>query len=86
MMYWHMDDDQREKFTNQGKPIGLDPELTTNLPAKLKTFFRDKYGPAFISRSIAGISSYRDKLTDQERKNLWYWWQGNVGPSTSHKS
>ncbi|ESZ94054.1 hypothetical protein SBOR_5580 [Sclerotinia borealis F-4128] len=86
MMYYHMDEDQRDKILNEVKPSvpdELPSELADNLPDKLKTFFKDKYGPAFISRYVGRTQKYMSSFTDQEMKNLWYWWQGNGTNSLS---
>ncbi|KAI1817992.1 hypothetical protein GGS20DRAFT_574537 [Poronia punctata] len=77
MMYYHMDDEDRKKFTNRSKPDNLPSVLADNLPAKLKTFFHDKYAPAFLCRSIYSFDKYTSKFTPKERKKLWYWWEGN---------
>lgn len=86
MMYYHMDDTQREKILQVAKPNvpdELPAALAGNLPAKLKTFFKEKYGPAFICRYVGRTQKYMKDFTDQEMKNLWYWWQGNGKNSLS---
>lgn len=77
-MYWHMDPEQLRQFTTASRPTDLPPQLTTQLPHRLRDFFRDKYGPAFIARSIAQFPDYRDRLTERERRKITYWWEGNV--------
>ncbi|KAJ8061184.1 hypothetical protein OCU04_010257 [Sclerotinia nivalis] len=80
MMYYHMDDTQREKILQVPKPIVPDVlpmALADNLPAKLKTFFKNKYGPAFICRYVSQTQKYMNSFTDKDMKKLWYWWQGN---------
>ncbi|KAB8291299.1 hypothetical protein EYC80_009985 [Monilinia laxa] len=86
MMYYHMDDTQREKILQVPKPNvpdELPAALADNLPAKLKTFFKEKYGPAFICRYVGRTQKYMKNFTDKEMKNLWYWWQGNGKNSLS---
>lgn len=80
MMYYHMDENQREKILQIPKPTvpdELPAALADNLPDNLKTFFEDKYGPAFICRYVGRTQKYMKSFTDQEMKKLWYWWQGN---------
>ncbi|KAI9644845.1 hypothetical protein NHQ30_006872 [Ciborinia camelliae] len=86
MMYCHMDDTQREKILQVVKPSvpdDLPANLADNLPSNLKTFFKEKYGPAFICRYVGRTQKYMSSFTDQEMKNLWYWWQGNGKNSLS---
>ncbi|KAL9098010.1 MAG: hypothetical protein Q9163_006241, partial [Psora crenata] len=73
MMYWHMDDDQRERFTTQSKPTDLPPQLTTGLPTNLHRFFKETYAPAFIARSISQVSGHENKMTERERRKITYW-------------
>jgi hypothetical protein len=77
MMYYHMNQDDREEFTSRAKPTNLPSSLADNLPAELKKFFHDKYAPAFLCRSISSFDKYRSKFTVKEQKDLWYWWEGN---------
>ncbi|KAI1298340.1 hypothetical protein F5Y03DRAFT_409408, partial [Xylaria venustula] len=77
MMYYHMDQDDRKKFTKRSKPTDLPSALADSLPAHLKAFFHDKYAPAFLCRSIESFDKYTSKFTSKERKRLWYWWEGN---------
>lgn len=76
MMYYHMDQRHREQFTTQTRPE-LPSELADSLPSKLKSFFKDKYAPAFLCRSIESFPKYATKFTKKERAKLWYWWEGN---------
>ncbi|KAH0598391.1 hypothetical protein MHUMG1_03689 [Metarhizium humberi] len=74
------DENQREKILQIPKPTvpdELPAALADNLPDNLKTFFKDKYGPAFICRYVGRTQKYMKSFTDQEMKKLWYWWQGN---------
>lgn len=85
-MYYHMDDTHREKILQVPKPTvpqELPSALADNLPSKLKTFFKERYGPAFICRYVGRTQKYMKSFTDQEMKNLWYWWQGNGKTSLS---
>ncbi|KAI0549850.1 hypothetical protein F4679DRAFT_228149 [Xylaria curta] len=86
MMYYHMDDTQREKILQVPKPNQneLPASLGENLPANLKTFFKEKYGPAFICRYVGRTQKYMKSFSDQEMKDLWYWWQGNGENTLSH--
>ncbi|KAI1757865.1 hypothetical protein F4782DRAFT_475448 [Xylaria castorea] len=86
MMYYHMDDTQREKILQVPKPNenDLPASLADNLPSQLKTFFKEKYGPAFICRYVGRTQKYMKSFTDQEMKDLWYWWQGNGENTLSH--
>ncbi|PGH13744.1 hypothetical protein AJ79_03443 [Helicocarpus griseus UAMH5409] len=80
MMYYHMDTDQREKILREPKPLvpeDLPTSLADNLPSKLKSFFKEKYAPAFICRYVGRTQKYATSFTDQGFKNLWYWWEGN---------
>ncbi|CAD6446573.1 7630552f-96ab-41cf-8523-f973691513a3 [Sclerotinia trifoliorum] len=80
MMYYHMDEDQRKDILKVPKPSvpkELPLALADNLPAELKTFFKDKYGPAFICRYVGRTQKYMSSFTDKDMKKLWYWWQGN---------
>ncbi|OJI87346.1 hypothetical protein ASPTUDRAFT_116731 [Aspergillus tubingensis CBS 134.48] len=77
MMFYHMDDDQRKDLTGQSKPTNLDSSLAESLPSDLQRFFREKYAPAFLCQSVMRYEKYEDKFTDQEKKNLRYWWDGN---------
>ncbi|KAH8429650.1 uncharacterized protein LDX57_007322 [Aspergillus melleus] len=87
MVWWHMDASQRQTFTTADKPPDEDlpRELRENLDPKLKEFIRNKYGPAFISRSITQIRQHKDKFTEEERKKVWYWWEGS-GPTCLSRS
>ncbi|GKZ49349.1 hypothetical protein AbraIFM66951_001754 [Aspergillus brasiliensis] len=77
MMFYHMDDDQREKLTGQSKPKDLPLSLAGNLPTDLQKWFREKYAPAFVCQSVMRYEKYEDKFTEQEKKNMRYWWDGN---------
>ncbi|KAI3005469.1 hypothetical protein CBS147345_7540 [Aspergillus niger] len=77
MMFYHMDDDQREDLTGQSKPKDLPLSLGANLPTDLQKFFREKYAPAFLCQSVMRYEKYEDNFTDQEKKNMRYWWDGN---------
>ncbi|PYH30565.1 uncharacterized protein BO87DRAFT_342321 [Aspergillus neoniger CBS 115656] len=77
MMFYHMDDNQREDLTGQAKPTNLDSSLAENLPSDLRKFFREKYAPAFLCQSVMRYDKYEDKFTEQEKKNMRYWWDGN---------
>ncbi|KAI0413214.1 hypothetical protein F5X98DRAFT_296318 [Xylaria grammica] len=80
MMYYHMDSYQRDKILQEHKPaIGKDipSSLADELQGDLKAFLKQKYAPAFICRYVGRTQKYAAKFTDQEMKNLWYWWEGN---------
>ena len=77
MMLYHMNQDDREKFTSSSKPSDLPSQLADGLAGELKTFLRTKYAPAFLCQSFEATDLYRKKFTDKERKKLWYWWHGN---------
>lgn len=80
MMYYHMDDKQREEILKIPKPdvpSALPLALADNLPTNLKTFFKEKYGPAFICRYVGRTQKYMSSFTEKDMKKLWYWWQGN---------
>ncbi|KAI1828148.1 hypothetical protein F4861DRAFT_245595 [Xylaria intraflava] len=86
MMYYHMDSDQRENILREPIPIvgqDLPSSLADDLPENLKTFFKKKYAPAFICRYVARTQKYAPQFTNQEIKNLWYWWEGNGKNSLS---
>lgn len=79
-MYYHMDTDQRENILREPKPNvpeDLPSSLADNLPSDLKTFFKEKYAPAFICRYVGRTQKYAPSFTQQEMKDLWYWWEGN---------
>lgn len=78
MMYYHMDQEQLQRFLTQSRPTNLPPELTTGLSTRLRDFFRLTYAPAFISRSISQMSAYEGRLTRSEQRKITYWWEGNV--------
>lgn len=86
MMFYHMDDDQREDLTGQSKPKDLPLSLGANLPTDLQKFFREKYAPAFLCQSVMRYEKYEDNFTDQEKKNMRYWWDGNVSVKRHSKS
>lgn len=75
-----MDEDQRTTFTTQAKPSDSDLpiELRQNLPQTLKDFISKQYAPAFISRLISRQEKYKDKFTEDEKKKIQYWWEGQV--------
>ncbi len=81
-MTYHMNEDDRVQFLNSALPQNLPIELTTNLPDNLKTFLKDKYGPAYVSMMLSHAkvkdSDWRYPLTDAERDKIWYWWTGSV--------
>ncbi|PWY76258.1 hypothetical protein BO70DRAFT_430745 [Aspergillus heteromorphus CBS 117.55] len=77
MMFYQMDDGNREDFTTQGKPTSLPYSLADGLSQELKDFLHDKYAPAYLCRSVVMTEKYETKFTDKERKKLWYWWEGN---------
>ncbi|KAK5995103.1 hypothetical protein PT974_03497 [Cladobotryum mycophilum] len=77
MMYYHMDQDDRKEFTNQERPTNLPRALANDLPSKFKAFFKDKYAPAFLCRSIESFAKYSAQFTETEKERLWYWWEGN---------
>ncbi|RAL04454.1 uncharacterized protein BO80DRAFT_485021 [Aspergillus ibericus CBS 121593] len=77
MMFYHMDDDQRTDLTGQSKPTDLPLSLGENLPTDLQKFLREKYAPAFLCQSVAHYEQYEQQFTEQEKKNLRYWWDGN---------
>ncbi|KZF22467.1 hypothetical protein L228DRAFT_268931 [Xylona heveae TC161] len=76
MMLFHMNPDDRDQFMDVSKP-DLPSELGSSLPQNLKDFFRNKYGPAFICRSIGRTAKYVSSFTEKEKRQLWYWWEGN---------
>lgn len=78
MMFYHMDDDQREDLTGQAKPEDLPSRLANDLPSDLQKFFQEKYAPAFLCQSVMRYEKYEEKFTEQEKKNMRYWWDGNV--------
>lgn len=86
MMFYHMDDDQREDLTGQAKPTSLNSSLAENLPSDLQKFFREKYAPAFLCQSVMRYEKYEDNFTEQEKKNMRYWWDGNVSIGRHSKS
>ncbi|RAK93737.1 hypothetical protein BO79DRAFT_284299 [Aspergillus costaricaensis CBS 115574] len=71
------DEVAREDLTGQAKPTNLDSSLAENLPSDLRKFFREKYAPAFLCQSVMRYDKYEDKFTEQEKKNMRYWWDGN---------
>lgn len=84
-----MDDIQREKILGQPKPMvpaELPSELAWSLHQDLKTFFKEKYAPAFICRYVGRTPKYMKSFTDKEIKKLWYWWEGNGKNSLSQSS
>jgi hypothetical protein len=76
-MFYHMNQDDREKFTNSSKPTDLPSSLADGLKPELKTFLQTKYAPAYLCQSFEASDQYRSMFTDKERKKLWYWWHGN---------
>ncbi|KAE8380072.1 hypothetical protein BDV26DRAFT_279869 [Aspergillus bertholletiae] len=52
---------------------------------EIDDFFKDKYAPAFICRYVGRTQKYATSFTDQEMRNLWYWWEGN-GPNSLSQS
>ncbi|PWY96530.1 hypothetical protein BO94DRAFT_570823 [Aspergillus sclerotioniger CBS 115572] len=77
MMLYHMNQDDRETFTQLGKPGDLPVELADGLSEDIKTFLRTKYAPAWLCQSFVASDKYASKFTDKEKKKLWYWWHGN---------
>lgn len=77
MMFYQMDDKDREDFTTRGKPTTLPDSLADGLSQELKDFLHSKYAPAYLCRSVVETEKYESKFTDKERKKLWYWWEGN---------
>lgn len=78
MMYYHMDPEHLRMFLTQSRPDNLPRELSTGLSTRLRDFFRLKYAPAFISRSISQTSAYEGRFTRSENRKITYWWEGNV--------
>ncbi|KAJ5546864.1 hypothetical protein N7494_004449 [Penicillium frequentans] len=86
MMLYHMDDTQREKILREPKPLvplELPCALARDLQRNLKTFFKERYAPAFICRYVGRTPKYLKSFTDKEIKNLWYWWEGSGKKSLS---
>ncbi|RAL06089.1 uncharacterized protein BO80DRAFT_469966, partial [Aspergillus ibericus CBS 121593] len=77
MMLYHMNQDDRETFTQLSKPDDLPAELADKLSDDIKTFLRTKYAPAWLCQSFVASDKYAGKFTDKEKKKLWYWWHGN---------
>ncbi|PYH66584.1 uncharacterized protein BO88DRAFT_468977 [Aspergillus vadensis CBS 113365] len=71
------DEVAREDLTGQAKPTNLNSSLAENLPSDLQKFFREKYAPAFLCQSVMRYEKYEDNFTEQEKKNMRYWWDGN---------
>jgi hypothetical protein len=89
MMLYHMNADDRTTFLQIAQPQTLPIDLTSNLPADLKTWIHDKYAPAFVSFMISQTKSknvsWRYPLSQPEMDKVWYWWNGQVsrGPSST---
>ncbi|KAH8429158.1 uncharacterized protein LDX57_006827 [Aspergillus melleus] len=75
-MYYHMSNKQLE-LTGQTRPTNLATSLADSLPDELSSFLREKYASAFLCQVVKRDKTYGKKLTDQEKRNLWYWWNGN---------
>ncbi|KAH9862552.1 hypothetical protein IAQ61_009969 [Plenodomus lingam] len=72
-MFYHMNQDDREKFTNSSKPTDLPSSLADGLKPGLKTFLRTKYAPAYLCQSFEASDDYRGTFTEKEGEKLWYW-------------
>ena len=90
VMQWHMKAEDRKLFFNAvDKPTGLPAELTTSIEGTEEaTWIRDTYANAYICQILThsdGQIGSEYRFTEQEKKNVNYFWNGN-GPNCLAKS
>ena len=98
LMLYYMDPEDREKFTSDAKPDPLDitPNLEASLNSDQIEWIRAVYGKAYVTYSFSRLSKaiengdgtpeghgLRHKLTEAEKKKIWYFWTGSVSSNTS---
>ncbi|RYO86620.1 hypothetical protein DL764_008985 [Monosporascus ibericus] len=86
VMLYHMDDGDREEFTNQAKPTDLPLILTDGLDSVmpgLSNWVKYKYARAYVAFSLsnmtkAGEEALREKyrLSLAQKDKIWYYWSG----------
>ena len=82
---YHMDDDDRQKFTVASKGgENLPEELRGGLDGRLKTWIQTKYNKLYLSFIIS--QGVKNPFSETQKSKLWHWWQGSVSiNSTSAK-
>jgi len=93
LMLYYMDDEDREKFTSDAKPDPLEftPGIDGSLNSNHIEWIRGVYGKAYVTYSFSRLSKVvedgdgtedghglRHKLTEAEKKKIWYFWTGSV--------
>ncbi|KAI8715155.1 hypothetical protein NCS52_01022700 [Fusarium sp. LHS14.1] len=92
LMYYFMEDGDRENFTTQTKPSESEfsPNLLASLSDAHRTWLTHTYCKAFVSFSISRINKavedgdgtdanpgFLFKLTPEQKDKIWYFWSGN---------
>ena len=70
-----MDDDLRENVFGIVKP-SLDGDQAA-VADKYKEFFGGTFANAYTMNGLANSSNFKDKITDEQRNKLLYYWAGN---------
>jgi hypothetical protein len=98
-MLYHIDDDDREKMTDQAKPrVSSDPALPDALPTELadtldqdlKDWLKKTYSVAYICKNLSRQNKRNQEeikavFTDDDMDRLEYYWYGK-GPSCLNRS
>lgn len=84
-MLYHMKESDRLNFLSLPKPSDseLPRALRDQLDSTLRTWIKDKYANAYVCFMLRSIKpstegDWREKLSDEEKEKIWYWWNGAV--------
>lgn len=84
VMYYHMDNDERDMFFKVAKPTDLDKDfadsLDTTCGKDTKEWFKKTYARAYICQVLTQHSIGLDgaqKFTETEKRNIRYFWNGH---------
>ena len=70
IMYYHMDEKQRDTFTTWTRADNLRSELTTGLAPHLQDWLKHTYAPAFIARNVSQVQGYKDRFQGNESEKI----------------
>lgn len=74
-MKYDMDNTLREKILGVVKPdLSGDMAAVAN---SYKTFLGDTFANAYMMNALSQSDTYKDKITDEQRNQLLYFWSGN---------
>ena len=74
-MKYEMNSDNRENILGVVKP-NLSGDMAT-VADTYKAFFADRFANAYLMKGLSDNTHFKDKITDEQRNQLLYYWVGN---------